>query len=286
MVKSSKSQRVKQSDLLALIRIAGEAAELPQVAQRRREHVLASLCELCDADKAVYAQFTFDPVTQQWNTVRGRTQLFRTPASELRELSFFYERNFPRDPVIDLVAKEAAEVVVATPHDYFSDDEWRRTDHFNLVRRPAQIAEQLYAGVMIGAVRHSLGLHRRDTRRFGVREREIVAALLKQAGRLLLDTPETGEASIAMLPPRLVPVLRRLLTGDSEKEAARALGLTPHTIHTYAKHIYRLMGTSSRAELMARFVTLPAGAEELLGAAAPIAYHAAHGRPLQLPDRA
>ena len=50
-------------------------------------------------------------------------------------------------------------------------------------------------------------------------------------------------------------VLRLLVQGASEKEAAAALCLSYHTIHTHVKQIYRLLGVSSRAELMAQFLS-------------------------------
>lgn len=59
------------------------------------------------------------------------------------------------------------------------------------------------------------------------------------------------------LPPRLQRVLEQLLTGRSEKEIAAALALSPHTVHEYAKQIYRHFGASSRPELMARFIVDP-----------------------------
>ena len=60
---------------------------------------------------------------------------------------------------------------------------------------------------------------------------------------------------IESLPPRLRPVLRRLLAGDAEKQAVLKLGLSPHTIHEYTKKLYRTFGVNSRGELLAQFVS-------------------------------
>src|SRR5206468_7422599 len=48
--------------------------------------------------------------------------------------------------------------------------------------------------------------------------------------------------------------LERLLAGDSEKQAASALGVSTHTLHSYVKRVYAVFGVETRAELMARFV--------------------------------
>jgi len=43
--------------------------------------------------------------------------------------------------------------------------------------------------------------------------------------------------------------LARLLRGDSEKQVARALGLSRHTVHVYVKSLYLFFHVSSRSEL-------------------------------------
>lgn len=53
------------------------------------------------------------------------------------------------------------------------------------------------------------------------------------------------------LPPRVRRVLDYLLQGQSEKEAADALGLRPHTVHSYVKILYKRLGVRSRAQLLA-----------------------------------
>jgi pSer/pThr/pTyr-binding forkhead associated (FHA) protein len=50
-------------------------------------------------------------------------------------------------------------------------------------------------------------------------------------------------------------VLDLLLGGGSEKQVAAKLDLSPHTVHNHIKEIYRRFGVSSRAELLALFVS-------------------------------
>jgi DNA-binding CsgD family transcriptional regulator len=58
---------------------------------------------------------------------------------------------------------------------------------------------------------------------------------------------------------RLRQTLDRLLAGDAEKQIARHLGLSRHTVHVYIKALYRCFGVNSRGELLARFVAHAAG---------------------------
>ena len=46
-----------------------------------------------------------------------------------------------------------------------------------------------------------------------------------------------------------------LLTGDTLKEVAQKLGLSEHTVGDYVKQIYKHFSVSSRAELLAHFIS-------------------------------
>jgi len=61
------------------------------------------------------------------------------------------------------------------------------------------------------------------------------------------------------LSPRMRQTLERLLAGDSEKQIAAKLAVSPHTVHVYVKELYRGFEVSSRGELLARFVQVPRG---------------------------
>lgn len=62
----------------------------------------------------------------------------------------------------------------------------------------------------------------------------------------------------ARLSPRARQTLNRPLLGDSEKQLARNMGLSRHTVHVYVKTLYRRFDVCSRCEMLARFVG-PAG---------------------------
>jgi DNA-binding CsgD family transcriptional regulator len=48
--------------------------------------------------------------------------------------------------------------------------------------------------------------------------------------------------------------LEALVAGDSEKQIALKLRVSPHTVHVYVKQLYKRFGANSRGELLARFV--------------------------------
>lgn len=86
--------------------------------------------------------------------------------------------------------------------------------------------------------------------------RRLVADFCKLLGDQLptAHTTPTPRATAEPLPPRLQQTLELLLAGDSEKQVARKLAISPHTVHAYVKMLYRKFDVSSRGELLARWV--------------------------------
>jgi DNA-binding NarL/FixJ family response regulator len=67
-------------------------------------------------------------------------------------------------------------------------------------------------------------------------------------GRALASASDPSPSDLT---PRLQQVLLCLVEGDSEKEVAARLTLSPLTVHEYVKRIYHHFGATTRAELMA-----------------------------------
>ena len=81
------------------------------------------------------------------------------------------------------------------------------------------------------------------------KRRQLVADFCR-----LMGSQVGFENAGAELPPRLRETLTSLLSGASEKQIAKTMNLSPHTIHVYVKQIYRHYNVSSRGELLARWV--------------------------------
>jgi DNA-binding NarL/FixJ family response regulator len=84
------------------------------------------------------------------------------------------------------------------------------------------------------------------------RRRRLLAEMCKVVGAHLSGA--TGVAEEHRLPPRLRQTLQGLIRGDSEKQIAGRLNLSPHTVHVYVKQLYKRFNASSRGELLARFI--------------------------------
>ena len=89
------------------------------------------------------------------------------------------------------------------------------------------------------------------------RKRQLLADIVRMIGEQIHGQPRrltVLEAELNRLPPRLQQTMQSLLAGDSEKQAAAKMGVSPHTVHVYVKSLYRRYNVSSRGELLAKWV--------------------------------
>ena len=94
------------------------------------------------------------------------------------------------------------------------------------------------------------------------RARQVTSLMLRAVAPIVIRgmfDGGDGEDPMAILADRdlsgrQTDVLHLLLRGMSEKEAARELSVSTHTIHTHVKKLYTEFGVSSRGELLAIFV--------------------------------
>ena len=92
-------------------------------------------------------------------------------------------------------------------------------------------------------------------------KRRMIAELCRMLGEQIKPVAHPT----VRLSPRHLQTLQGLLEGDSEKQIARRLGVSPHTVHDYVKIVYRRYRVSSRGELLARFVGRTAPRTPVLG---------------------
>ena len=103
----------------------------------------------------------------------------------------------------------------------------------------------------------------------GLNERQATLQMREEVGRGRLDaqvvTAITGTPGPPALSPRAttpdllsareVEVLRRISLGESNKEAARTLGISPSTVRTHLENIFRKLGCTTRAAATLKALT-------------------------------
>jgi DNA-binding CsgD family transcriptional regulator len=95
--------------------------------------------------------------------------------------------------------------------------------------------------------------------------RRLLADWCKLVGVRLMGESSPGASNVTIstkadplsqvrLSPRDRQILTCLLGGDSEKQIALKLTISPHTVHTYVKRLHKTFDVNSRGELLSRFV--------------------------------
>lgn len=142
------------------------------------------------------------------------------------------------------------------------DAQWYGSEHFHQVSRPLNLDDSICSrlrlpddNVLYMAIHRQIG-----DDPFTERHCELVQFFNVHAARLYhvpgKSDPAKEDPRVKALPPRLRPVLFGFLDGDGEKQVATKLGLSPHTVHQYAKLLYRHFEVSSRGELLSQFIAV------------------------------
>ena len=82
---------------------------------------------------------------------------------------------------------------------------------------------------------------------------DLVSAVKYYFKELLHARPEAGAGFLPRLTPRENDVLKLLSTGCSDREIARALGISFWTVHDHLKKIFRRLDVRTRTEAVARY---------------------------------
>ena len=94
-----------------------------------------------------------------------------------------------------------------------------------------------------------------DSPGFDPRDCRLAHLIMSECGVLHVDGLDLSEeAALQTLTPKQRLVLTQLIDGQSVKQVAYHLDLSPHTVGDHVKAIYRHFEVQSRAELMRRFM--------------------------------
>jgi DNA-binding CsgD family transcriptional regulator len=179
------------------------------------------------------------------------------------------------DPIFRALRHVPSRHVIRTRQQLVPDGAWYRSAIWNEYQRPIGIDHQLTSLYQVAAdgLIDVVGLHRAcGERAFSPRQQQLLSFFHAELGPLIgRSLVSAGEPSPDTLSPRLRQTLACLLEGDSEKQVAWRLGLSPATTHEYVTALYRHFRVQSRAQLMAHALRRLAQREwkELYGSSNP-----------------
>lgn len=262
---SAHDPHLPPADVVPLLNLMGSLAAEKRNPRSRRLEVLAHLLNRLPANAA--AAFLLKDLTPHAPPiVAGLIESGFKPDSHA-QLAFLQEFNhapfqYPFSKA--LLARFLAEprpTLTLRRADLLPDAAWHADPHVQAYRRPSGLDDVLLSlarplerspdgfAFAIMAFRNA-----GSPARFSPRDRALLdvahaglAWMYKEEAAQKPDLPDD-------LPPRLQQTLKHLLTGDSERQIARKMQLSPHTVHDYVKALYTRFAVSSRQELTAWWI--------------------------------
>lgn len=252
----SKSGRLRVDDVCRAYRLVGECRDLGHDPVLWYPRMLQGMSDLVGADATVGGE-------GRWGQPRNEIQVlsvFDTGFdSRSRDALMAYHRELTpgADPIFLGLRDLPGVLVTRTRREVVADGVWYRSACFDYHRsagvdHQATSVYQFSVNGDISVIAVHRGLGERD---FSSRERRLLDFVHSEIGpligRSLISSAETLPDALS---PRLRQTLALLLEGESEKQIAARLKLSPATIHQYVTALYRRFGVTSRAELMAHAI--------------------------------
>jgi DNA-binding CsgD family transcriptional regulator len=176
------------------------------------------------------------------------------PVNGDRLATYMRERAHAIDPVWQALQRVPGRLVARTRRQLVSDATWYRSAVFNDYLRPAHVDHRLTSVYDVSDAGNisAITLNRSSGERdFSPREQQQLSFFHGEIGRLIgRSLVSVTEPSPDKLSPRLRQTLACLLEGDSEKQAAKRLGVSYETVHEYVTALYRHFGVHSRPQLL------------------------------------
>jgi DNA-binding CsgD family transcriptional regulator len=169
----------------------------------------------------------------------------------------YLQTGTPRDGVLDVLSATEGRVITLARPDAVADADWYACAHHAQVRKPLGLDHALYVKIVAASIdRQTIVMLARGEGEpaFGNRDAYLCELCLSEMAWPYTPEVDYTDPRIEALQPRLKKVMRHLLEGDSEKQVALKLGLSPHSVHQYVKQLYAQLEVNSRGELLAQWV--------------------------------
>lgn len=250
------SSYVRVEDVRAMLRLVGGLSELPPDPAARARYLIDEICRLLGAQCGMLA------VLQPGAEPRAHKVLYGAEGGDLDDAGRRIYRDYvatthSTDPLIGALDPSCPEPRTVARREFIGDASWYRSEFLHEVKFAVGVDDALYGFHPLEKDRHiGLGINReRNARPFGAREQMLLHLLNLELGWFFRSFAVAGlKPPGPGLSPQLKRVLDELLAGASEKQAARRLNLSPHTIHGYVKALYKRFEVSSRPELLSKLL--------------------------------
>jgi hypothetical protein len=249
---STKSTRLKASEVRDVMRLVGEVRELGRNPIMWRTHAGRGLMGLTGAHVAISIQSRFSKLGPKilamndtgYESAQTRQTLYDWLASP----------EFPTDPYMVAMVRCGNSTFVGSRRQFVDDSDWYRAPTVSEVRRRGNCDDCVISSVALpdGSVDQMSIQRPWGAKYFGRHETALLSIFHRELQRVWFASAQR-QAPVNQLPGYLRRTFEKLISGAGEREAATQLGVTPATLHSYVKQLHLRLGAKKRAELLARF---------------------------------
>lgn len=253
----SHSQHLRLSDVRHVFRLLGDVRDLRHDYAAQEKRVLDGICELVGAQQGFAVRFEdFRP---------GRvTRISRFLASETSDAQmlrfgawFNVGDNLSKDVMTVCTRSRPTNADAISRSSLLSYRDWQDWQVFEAFVDPSRILDTLVVWFRYPGTDRIRGYSVQRNVGYGEykpRHVRIARLLATEMFRLYREGRLEPPAAVEDLPPRLRQIVPLLVTGLSQKQIAQRTGLTYHTVRSYTKQLYDLLGVHSREQLMVTFI--------------------------------
>jgi hypothetical protein len=251
--------QLRIKDIRAAYRLVGECRELGGDHRAWRLHMLEGLRQLVGARVALYMQM--DRIGSGDETVLEPMDSGFLDTHERDLWAHYVRARAHLDDPFNVAFLKGLDASLRTRRlDSVVDArEWYRPRHYNDYVRACRLDDRITSSLRLPDGSRSafqvIVLHRSAADgKYSRRDQRLVHIFHHELGTFLgahLSMPQADVDDLA-LPFRLQQVLACLMQGDSEKQVAARLGISPHTVNRHVQRLYRKYGVHSRGQLLYR----------------------------------
>lgn len=260
-IKRTESQSsLRADDAIRIVRCVAQAGAIADP-RRRVTVAIAEFMQVLDADFATAVQSFIDPQTGDASFSEMIECGDLTDEGRHAYLDYMQSGRHGDDPLYAAVGEAAVRlaptdpIVILLRQEAVPDEQWYGGTFYKSTRSRLGMDACIYAGLR-GATPGEWvgsGFHRAIGKpQFTPYDLHVAKCFLLGARPLFdafLGSPKGAATFLGALPKRQRELVVALLEGLSGKQAARRLGITESTLHTYCKRLYKALGVSGRAEL-------------------------------------
>jgi DNA-binding CsgD family transcriptional regulator len=248
------SVHVPIDDVRALFKLAGEVHEITGTGGCAVGHVLAGLSRIVGAEVGVHC-LVQRLCSSTPPTVAAYSDHGWSEGERRRMLDYYLATSGFEDPVLSTLARARGPETHVTVRrsDVVTSRAWYASTLHHELHRPGGLDDVVISvHRLAGEGLNALVLKRAaGATPFSVEQRELLHLFWSEFDWVFRTESGPPKGVVDGLTPREQETRSLLLTDASEKEIAARLGLSPHTVHEYVKRLYKKLGVSSRAALMA-----------------------------------